>query len=271
MEEIQGKLIEWLSLYGMRVVGALLILLVGRIVTGLVVNVVGKLMHKANVDRTLSRFMSSLVRIVLMAFIVIAAINKLGVATTSFVAVLGAAGLAVGLALQGSLANFASGVMLILFRPFKAGDYIEAAGTAGSVEEIRIFNTVLTTLDNRSIIVPNASVLGGTITNYSAHDTRRIDLTIGIGYDDDLKEARTVLVDILATDDRILEDPSATVVVKELGDSSVNFAVRPWVKSADYWSVLCDLNERVKLAFDEKGISIPYPQHDVHMYQESAA
>jgi small conductance mechanosensitive channel len=178
---------------------------------------------------------------------------------------MGAAGLAVGLALQGSLQNFAAGVMLIIFRPFKAGDYVDAGGTSGTVETIKIFNTVLKTPDNREVIVPNGAIYGGTITNFSARATRRIDMVFGIGYGDDIRKAKEVIKAILESDERILKDPEPLIAVGELGDNSVNFNVRPWVNSGDYWPVKFDLNERIKLAFDENGISIPYPQMDVHM------
>jgi len=189
----------------------------------------------------------------------------LGVDTTSLIALLGAAGLAVGLALQGSLQNFAAGIMLIIFRPFKAGDFVDAGGTSGTVEAIKIFNTILKTPDNREVIIPNGAIYGGTITNFSARSTRRIDMVFGIGYDDDIRKAKDVIKGILESDDRILKDPEFLIAVGELAAHSINFNVRPWVNSGDYWPVKFDLNERIKLAFDENGISIPYPQMDVHM------
>jgi len=225
------------------------------------------MMTKADVDETLISFVGNLTYIVLLIFVIIAALNQLGVQTTSFIAIIGAAGLAIGLALQGSLANFAAGVLMIIFHPFKVGDYIEAAGVAGVVEEIQIFTTQLKTPDNKTIIIPNASVTGGSITNYSAKDTRRVDLVIGVGYGDDLKRVREVLEEVLAKDDRILDDPAPTIGVLELGDNSVNFAVRPWVKAEDYWGVYFDSTETVKRRFDEEGISIPFPQRDVHLYE----
>jgi small conductance mechanosensitive channel len=202
-----------------------------------------------------------------MVFVIIAAINTLGVQTTSFIAVIGAAGLAIGFALQGSLANFASGVMLIIFRPFKAGDFVEAGGTSGAVEAIHIFNTVLKTPDNKKVIIPNSKVTGDNIVNYSAKDTRRVDLVFGIGYEDDIRKAKQTLEQIVASDERVLKDPAPTIAVSELGDSSVNFVVRPWVNTADYWSVYFDLTEKVKLTFDDQGISIPFPQTDVHLHK----
>jgi small conductance mechanosensitive channel len=229
------------------------------------------MMTKAEVDDTLISFVGNLTYIALLVFVIIAAINQLGIQTTSFIAVIGAAGLAIGLALQGSLANFAAGVLMIIFRPFKVGDFVEAAGVAGVVEAVQIFTTQLKTPDNKTIIIPNASVTGGSITNFSAKDTRRVDMVIGVGYGDDLKKVREILEDILAKDDRILKDPEPTIGVLELADNSVNFAVRPWVKTGDYWGVYFDVTETVKRRFDEEGISIPYPQRDVHLYEYKEA
>ena len=267
MENLSDKLLEWGALYGTKILAAIAILVIGRIVVGIIVGVVRRLMTRANVDETLTKFVVSLTRIALMVFLVIAAVGALGVQTTSFVAIIGAAGLAIGFALQGSLANFASGVMLIIFRPFKAGDYVEAGGSAGSVEAISIFNTVLKTPDNCKVIIPNSKVTGDNIVNYSAMEMRRIDLVFGIGYGDNLRLAKETLNEIIAADSRILKDPEPTVAVLELADSSVNFAVRPWVKTADYWAVYFDLTEKIKLTFDQKGISIPFPQTDVHVHQ----
>jgi len=259
------------ALYGLKVVAAIVIFVVGRWVARALRNVAKKMMAKGDVDETLISFVGNLTYITLLAFVIIAALNQLGIQTTSFIAVIGAAGLAIGLALQGSLANFAAGVLMIIFRPFKAGDYIEGAGVAGTVEEVQIFATQLKTPDNKKIIVPNAKMMGDNITNYSAKDTRRVDMVIGVGYGDDLKKVREVLEDILAKDDRILEDPAPTIGVLELGDNSVNFAVRPWVKTEDYWGAYFDVTETVKRRFDEEGISIPYPQRDVHLYEYKEA
>jgi len=206
----------------------------------------------------------------LMLFVIIAAINQLGVQTASLIALVGAAGLAIGLALQGSLANFASGVLIVLFRPYKVGDFIEGAGIAGSVEEVQILTTVLKTGDNKQVIVPNSQIMGATITNYSANDTRRVDLVVGVSYDDDLDQVRRELESLIAAEDRILSDPAVTIAVSELADSSVNFVVRPWVKSADYWGVKFELTEAIKKRFDEVGISFPYPQQDVHLHNVPA-
>jgi len=205
-----------------------------------------------------------------MVFVIIAAIGAVGVQTTSLIAIVGAAGLAVGLALQGSLSNFASGVLIVLFRPYKVGDFVEAAGIAGAVVEVQILTTILKTGDNKQVIVPNSQIMGSIITNYSANDTRRVDLVIGVSYDDDLDKTRKTLEELVAADDRILDDPAVTIAVSALADSSVNFVVRPWVKTADYWGVLFDLTEAIKKRFDEEGISFPYPQQDVHLYQAPA-
>ena len=225
------------------------------------------MMERRNVDALLASFSSNIVYVALVGFVIIAALSQLGIQTTSFVAIIGAAGLAIGLALQGSLANFASGVMIIAFRPFKVGDFIEAGGVSGVVEGIQIFSTQMRTGDNKAIIIPNANITGNNITNYSAKDTRRVDMVFGIGYDDDIKKAKDVLMELINDEDRILKDPEAVVAVSELADSSVNFVVRPWVKSADYWGVMFDFTEAVKLRFDKEGISIPYPQQDLHLHK----
>jgi small conductance mechanosensitive channel len=260
-----------INTYGFKILAAIVILIVGRIAVGIVTGVVQRLMVRHQADVTLTRFVASLTKITLMTFVVIAAIRALGVETTSFVAVIGAAGLAIGLALQGTLANFAAGVMLIIFKPFKAGDYIEGGGASGTVDAVQIFNTVLKTPDNKMVIIPNSKVTGDNITNYSAMAQRRIDLVFGIGYDDDIRKAKATLERILGEDDRVLKDPAPTVAVLELGDSSINFVVRPWVKTSDYWAVYFDITEKVKLTFDAEGISIPFPQRDVHLYQKKAS
>lgn len=229
-------------------------------------NYVATAMEKREIDVLLASFSSNIIYVALIAFVIIAALGQLGIQTTSFVAIIGAAGLAIGLSLQGSLSNFASGVMIIAFRPFKVGDFIEAGGVAGIVEGIQIFSTQMRTGDNKAVIVPNSNIIGGNITNYSAKDTRRVDLVFGIGYDDDIKKAKDVLTELVNNDERILKDPEPVIAVSELADSSVNFVCRPWVKTADYWGVYFDLTEAVKLRFDKEGISIPYPQQDVHMH-----
>ena len=272
-----GELFVKLSEYGitaelgMNILKAVAILIIGRIFVGILVGIVRRVLARNKTDETLAKFLVSLTKIALMTFVFIAAISALEVETTSFVAVIGAAGLAIGFALQGSLANFASGVMLIIFRPFKAGDFVEAGGTSGSVESIQIFSTILNTPDNKKVIVPNSKITGDSITNYSAMERRRIDLIFGIGYNDDIKKAKATLEKIVNEDDRILKDPPPTVAVSELGDSSINFVVRPWVKTADYWPVYFAVTEKVKLTFDKEGISIPFPQHDVHLFQAAKA
>lgn len=265
------KVLELVQNYGLPLVWAIIIFIVGRIVARIISNTVAKMMTKGKVDETLVKFAKNMIYIALMVFVILAALGKLGIETTSFAAIIAAAGLAIGLSLQGTLGNFASGVMLILFRPFKVGDFVEAGGVSGVVEEIQIFSTKMKSGDNKEITVPNGQIVGSTITNYSAKETRRVDLVIGVSYEDDLKKVRAVLEDILNSDERILKDPAPTIGVLELGDSSVNFAVRPWVKSGDYWPVLFAVQENVKLRFDAEGISIPYPQQDVHFIKEEAA
>jgi small conductance mechanosensitive channel len=250
--------------WGIKIALALVIFYVGRIVVATVVRVTRKLMKTRGMDDILVSFLTSILRWVLLLFVVVAALSQLGIDTTSLVALLGAAGLAIGLSLQSSLSNFASGVMLIIFRPFGKGDFVEVAGTSGTVNAISIFTTTLTTPDNKEIIVPNGAVIGNNITNYSAKPTRRVDMVFGISYDDDIRKAKEVLEQIIAADERILAEPAPVIALGALADSSVNFLVRPWVNSADYWAVLWDTTETVKLRFDEEGISIPYPQMDVH-------
>jgi len=244
---------------------ALAIFVIGRWLANILLNVLDRVMKKAGTDEMLISFVHSILSAIFLLFIIIASLDQLGVDTTSFIALIGAAGLAIGLALQGSLQNFAAGVLLIVFRPFKVGNFIETAGVSGVVEEIGIFSTTLKTGDNREIIIPNGSIYNGTITNNSARDTRRVDMVFGIGYNDDIRKAKGLLQAILDADERVLKDPAPLIAVAELADSSVNFNVRPWVKAADYWGVMFDVTEKVKLTFDEEGISIPYPQMDVHI------
>ena len=267
---------EWLMtaqrlvfLYGLQILYAALVLIIGRWAAKFVRRIIERLMEKGGLDPTIVKFTGNLSYIALLAFAVLAALNQLGIQTTSFVALLGAAGLAIGLALQGSLSNFAAGFLLILFRPFKVGDYIEAAGTAGTVEEIQIFTTTLRSPDNKLVIVPNAKLTADNIVNWSAKGTRRVDMVFGIGYGDDIDRARSVIREIIEADPRVLKDPAPLVALWQLGESSVDFVARPWVKSADYWSVWFDTTEKVKKAFDAEGISIPFPQRDVHVYQHS--
>jgi small conductance mechanosensitive channel len=267
MEQYLEKAKGLLAQYGVKVVAAIAILIVGWIAAKTVQSLVRRMLKKGRVDAALVSFVSSLTYVALMAFVIIAALSQLGVQTASFVAVVGAAGLAVGLALQGSLGNFASGVLIIIFKPFRVGDYVEGGGVAGIVEEISIFTTELKSPDNKKIIVPNGKMMGDNIVNYTAKEIRRLDLVAGVSYKDDLDKVRKVLADILAADERVLKDPAPTIGVLELGDSSVNFAVRPWVKTQDYWDVFFATQEKIKKQFDAQGISIPFPQRDVHLYQ----
>jgi small conductance mechanosensitive channel len=255
--------------WGINLVMALLIFIVGRMAVSLVNSLVSKVLHRADMDPMLISFLTSILRWVLLLFVIVAAIGQLGVDTTSLVALLGAAGLAIGLSLQGSLQNFAAGVMLLVFRPFAKGDFVEVTGTAGVVQQIGIFTTTLATPDNKEIIVPNGAIYSDTITNFSARDTRRVDMVFGIGYGDDLHKAKQLLTAIVTADERVLKDPEPTIALGELGDSSVNFLVRPWVKSEDYWAVMWDTNEKVKDSFDGNGISIPFPQMDLHVNKVS--
>ena len=254
--------------YSLKIVAALLIFVIGKIVIKKITALVKHLMIKSNIDKTLVEFAESLIYFILLLVVVLAALNTLGINTTSFVAIFGAAGLAIGLALQGSLANVGAAVLIIVFRPFKVGDFITAGGATGTVEDVNLFSTIIAPLDNRTVIVPNAAIIGGNIVNYSMKEERRVDHVFGIGYDDDLKLAKDTLLQIMNDDDRVLSEPAPFVGVGELGDSSVNFTFRAWVKTADYWDVHFDMLEKVKLTFDEKGISIPYPQMDVHTKQE---
>jgi len=259
----QSYAIPW----GIKLVMALVILVIGLWLAGLIAHMAGKALVKAGRDDMLVRFLESIVKALLQVVVVIAALSQLGVQTTSLIAILGAAGLAIGLALQNSLSNFAAGVMLLVFKPFKAGDFVEAGGVLGMVELVRVFNSVLRTPDNREITVPNGNIYNGVITNFSARDTRRIDLVIGISYDSDIRKAKDIIQSILGEDSRVLKDPEPTWGVMDLADSSVNLYIRPWVTSADYWSTRCDLLETIKTSFDANGIGIPFPQMDIHVQQ----
>ncbi len=265
-----GAMVEGASLFGMQIIAAILVFVVGRWLARRISNLLERGLQRANTDPTLISFFRNIAYFGLLTMVVIAAVGQLGVQTTSFIAVLGAAGLAVGLALQGSLANFAAGVLMIIFRPFKAGDFVEAAGASGVVEEIQLFTTTMRTPDNKTVIIPNAQITSGTITNYSARDTRRLDLQFGVSYGDDLDKVKRIINEVLADEPRLLKDPEPVVGLLSLGDSSVNFAVRPWVRSSDYWPVFFDLQEAMKKRFDAKGISIPFPQRDVHLYQQAS-
>ena len=255
--------------FGINLVTAIVIFYVGRVVINFIMRGLRSVMRKQGVDKTLETFVCNLVRIVLLMFVIIAAISAVGIQTTSFIAVLGAAGLAVGLALQGSLANFASGVLIVMFRPYKVGDWVEAAGISGAVEEVQILTTVLKTGDNKTVIVPNRQIMDSIITNYSANDTRRVDMVVGVSYEDDIDKVRSTLEELVAAEARVLDDPGCTIAVSELADSSVNFVLRPWVKTGDYSGVKFDLTEAIKKRFDAEGISFPFPQRDVHLYKAS--
>jgi small conductance mechanosensitive channel len=270
VSSLLDKVWELVTIYGIKVLAAIVILVVGRWVAKGISKLIRRMMEKGDVDQTIRRFVTNMAYIVLMVFVVLAALSQLGIQTTSFIAILGAAGLAIGLALQGSLSNFAAGFLMIIFRPIRVGDYIEGAGTAGTVEEIAIFTTTLVTPDNKTVIIPNASLTGDNIVNYTLKGTRRVDMVMGIGYDDDIDKAKQILADVIAGDDRILKDPAPQIGLVELADSSVNFVVRPWTKATDYWGVYMDATEKIKKAFDANGISIPYPQRDVHVYEHKA-
>ena len=266
IELVQTKGLE----FAISLVSALLIFFVGKWIVNIITNTIRKLMNKNDVDPTLTTFVTNLARMTLLVFVVIAAIDQLGIQSAQFIAVLGAAGLAVGLALQGSLSNFAAGVLIVLFRPYKVGDWVEAAGISGGVERVDILTTILKTGDNKQVIVPNSQIINAVITNYSANDTRRVDMTVGVSYSDDLDKVRRTLEELVAADERILKDPACTIAVAELADSSVNFVIRPWVKTGDYGAVNFDLTEAIKRRFDEVGISIPFPQQDVHVHQTAS-
>jgi small conductance mechanosensitive channel len=271
IEPLLAKVYELFTVFGVKILGAIVVFIIGRWVAKAFANLMRKIMDKREVDPTVTKFVGNLTYFALLTFIVLAALGLLGIQTTSFIAVIGAAGLAIGLALQGSLANFAAGFLLILFRPFKVGDFIDAAGVAGTVEAIQIFTTQLATPDNKTIIIPNAKLTGDNIINFSAKGTRRADMVFGIGYDDDIDKARGIISDILSNEERILKDPAPQIAVSELGDSSVNFVARPWVNAQDYWGVVFDVTEAVKKRFDAEGISIPFPQRDVHLYEHKTA
>lgn len=256
--------------YAVNIAAALMTLLIGWFAASAVSGGMNRVMKSRNLDITIADFVANLVKYTILAFVIIAALSRIGVQTASFVAVIGAAGLAIGLALQGSLSNFAAGVLIIMFRPIKAGEFVEVAGTSGVVQTVQIFTTVLTTGDNKMVVVPNGSILNGTITNYSRMEMRRVDMTFGISYDADLRQAKTILGKLVEEEPRVLKDKDVLIAVSALADSSVNLVVRPWVNTADYWGVYFDFQERVKLAFDEAGIEIPFPQMTVHMPAKEA-
>lgn len=265
MEGVLSQVQEWLMTHGWGILSALLTLIVGFWIIGLISKMVKRALDRGRVDESLRRFLVSIVSVLLKVMLLISVASMVGIETTSFVAVIGAAGLAVGLALQGSLANFAGGVLILLFKPYKVGDFIDAQGVLGAVREIQVFNTVLKTGDNKTIIIPNGAISNGIITNFSTEATRRVDMVFGIGYGDDIQKAKDVLRRLIKEDERMFHSPDPVVVVSELADSSVNITVRVWVNSGDYWSVYFDMQEKVKQEFDKEKISIPFPQRDVHM------
>lgn len=267
---VVDRVIDGITGLGMQILAAVVILVVGLWLAKKIRVLFVSALNKKEVDATLVGFFSSMLYGAIAIFVVIAAISKIGVQTTSFIAVIGAAGLAVGLALQGSLSNFASGVLLILFKPFKAGNFIKAGNEAGTVVEVGILMTELKTPDNVKIIMPNSQVMGGAITNFSAHPTRRVDMTVGVSYGDDLNKVKSIIEALLAADERVLDEPVPQVVVANLGESSVDFVVRPWVNAPDFWAFKFDFTKAVKENFDKEGVSIPFPQRDLHLFQENA-
>lgn len=270
MSEYVDLAIGMVIAYTPKVIGAILVILIGLWIVNRMVTVMARGMERSNTDPTLAKFLKNLVSIGLKVLLFISAAAMIDIQTTSFIAVLGAAGLAIGLALQGSLANFAGGVLVLMFRPYRVGDYIEAQGIGGTVTEIQMLNTIINTPDNKRIIVPNGTISSGIITNYSSEPTRRVDFVFGIGYGDDIRTAREVITGLVEKDERIFDEPGAQIVVSNLGDSSVDITVRVWANAADYWGIKFDLTEQVKLAFDEADISIPFPQRDVHLFQRQA-
>ncbi|MBF0278375.1 MAG: mechanosensitive ion channel [SAR324 cluster bacterium] len=267
MENMAVKLQELLATYGLKIIGGIAILIVGWIVAKVFRNVASKMVLNTKIDTTLGSFVTNLTYYAILTFVLITVLAQIGVETTSFIAIIGAAGLAIGLALQGTLSNFAAGVMIILLRPFRVGDRIQGAGAFGVVESVQIFTTIIRTGDNKVITVPNSKLLGDNITNYSVKGTLRVDMVFGIGYGEDILKVKKILENILQQDERVLKDPAPAIVVLELADSSVNIAVRPWAKTDDYWGVYYDVTESVKLEFDKAGVSIPFPQRDVHLFQ----
>ena len=269
-QEIINYAIEITSSFGLKLLTALIVVIVGKQLVKILLKVIKVALEKANTEETVRIFIANLLNTVFTVIIFVAAINQLGVETTSIIALLGAAGLAIGLALQGSLANFAAGILIVIFRPYKVGDYIEAGTNVGTVKDIQIFSTVLRTPDNKSIVVPNGSIMDGSITNYSEQPTRRIDIIASCSYEDDLDKVKEVLQTILDNEERILTEPKPQIAVSELAESSVNFIVRPWVNSSDYLPVMYSLLENIKKTFDKKGISIPYPQSDIHIHEKKS-
>ena len=266
-EKIYTQIAELGAKYGLKLIGAIIVLIIGLWVIKAIMRGLRKLMDKKKTDESLKPFLLSMTDILLKTLLFISVLGMLGIQMTSFIAILGAAGLAIGMALSGTLQNFAGGVMILLFKPYKVGDVIEAQGYTGAVKEIQIFNTILTTPDNKTIIIPNGQLSNSSLTNYTKEDKRRVDWTFGIGYGDDLDKAKSILKDLAEQDERIFKDPEVFIALAEMADSSVNLVMRAWCKTEDYWGVFFDMNEKVYKAFTEQGINIPYPQMDVHLYQ----
>lgn len=265
-QQLLSTVIHLLKTYGPKVAAALLIVVIGKMVSRKIAHLISALLEKNKVDITLIGFIESIVYYTLLIIVVIAAAGQLGINTTSFLTIVGAAGLAVGLALKDTLSNFASGVILILLAPFRVGDWINAGGVSGKVEKLTVFNTIIHTGDNQKVIVPNSNVTSGVITNITANPIRRVDLTVGVGYEESIPRVKEILINIVNKDERVLQDPAPTIAVSELGKDSVNFVVRPWVKKEDYWDLLFSLNEKIKMIFDAEGVRIPHSQTDVHLY-----
>ncbi len=270
LQHYSQKLIDLAVDYGPKLLLAILVLLIGLWIIKLVLKGTNRAMERSNMEISLRKFLSGFFGILLKVLLLISVASMIGIATTSFVAVIGAAGLAVGLALQGGLANFAGGVIILMFKPFKVGDFLEAQGYMGTVSEITIFTTILKTPDNKTVIIPNGALSNGSMVNFSTEPQRRVDMVFGIGYGDSIEMAKLVLKKLVDSDARIKKEPAPQIVVGELGDNSVNFNVRVWCDSADYWGIYFDTHEKVKIAFDESGISIPFPQRDIHLYTNEA-
>ncbi|WP_317930764.1 mechanosensitive ion channel family protein [Halioxenophilus sp. WMMB6] len=268
IEFLTTNAVNYAAVYGVKIILAIVIFFVGKWLVKTITNLLKRTLTARNLDATLTSFITNIIYYLAMVVVIIAVLGQVGIQTASLVAVIGAAGLAVGLALQGSLSNFAAGVMIILFRPCRVGDFVEAGGTMGSIKEIGIFATTMLTPDNKTIIVPNSSIMGGNITNFSTQSERRVDLVIGVSYNADIKKVKEVLAAVVAADERVVKEKDVTIGLLELADSSVNFVVRPWVKTADYWPTYFDLMENIKLRLDAEGIEIPFPQMDVHLSKE---
>jgi len=267
-ENLLERIEDIILTYGPKLIGAVIVFIIGLWIVKVLTKSFSKVLDKREVDASLKPFFKSMIGILLKVLLVISVLSMMGIEMTSFVAILGAAGLAVGLALSGTLQNFAGGVMILIFKPYKVGDFIDAQGHSGTVREIQIFNTILKTPDNKTIIIPNGKLSNASMTNYSTEELRRVDWKIGIGYGDDADKAKQVLRTMVEADERALEDPAVFIALSELGDSSVNFAVRAWVKAADYWPLFFHINEEVYKVFDKEGLNIPFPQMDVHLHQE---